>query len=44
MSEQLRIIGEGIINKRFEIAKEVHLTRLSGLPITEEQIRELQKI
>jgi len=44
MSEQLRIIGESIINKRLEIAKEVHLTRLSGLPITEEQIRKLQKI
>jgi rsbT co-antagonist protein RsbR len=44
MSEQVKFIGEDIINKRLEIAKEVHVTRLSGLPITEEQTRELQKI
>ena len=44
MDDQLRFIGESIINNRLEIAKEIHNARLSGIPISEEQNKELQKI
>ncbi|WP_160725798.1 STAS domain-containing protein [Bacillus sp. USDA818B3_A] len=44
MNEQLRFLGDSIINNRLEIAKEIHETRLSGIPITEEQKKEFQKI
>ncbi|WP_043932920.1 STAS domain-containing protein [Bacillus sp. EB01] len=44
MKKQLTILGETIINKKYDIAKEVHDTRFSGLDLTPEQKREFQKI
>jgi rsbT co-antagonist protein RsbR len=44
MKEQLELLGETIINKKYDIAKEVHDTRFSGITLTPEQRRELEKL
>ncbi|WP_316569367.1 STAS domain-containing protein [Neobacillus sp. YIM B06451] len=44
MSERLALLGEAIVNNKYDIAKEVHNIRFSKLELTPEQKREFQKI
>ncbi|RDU37208.1 STAS domain-containing protein [Neobacillus piezotolerans] len=44
MSDRLALLGEAIVNNKYDIAEEVHNIRFSKLQLTPEQKREFQKI
>ncbi|WP_409299945.1 STAS domain-containing protein [Peribacillus sp. SCS-155] len=44
MSFELQSLGNMIIQKKYEIAREVHNNRLAGIPMTQEQQRQLEQV
>lgn len=43
MNKELKLLGEWILHKKHEIAKEVQIDRFAEIPLTESQKRELQQ-